>query len=62
MFFLMLYNRARMGIISFIVSVVIILVFLGIGATQGFSFEVFLGLLASGGKFFVELVKSLSAR
>jgi hypothetical protein len=48
-----------MVIISFFVSLAIILIFLGIGATRGFSFEVFFGLVAAGAKFFIELVKGL---
>ncbi len=48
-----------MAIISFLVSLAILLIFLGIGATHGFSFGVFFGLLADGAKFFIELVKAL---
>ena len=48
-----------MSILSFIVSLAILLILLGIGANHGFSFEVFLGLIIAGGSFIVELVKAL---
>ena len=48
-----------MRFLSFIISLAIVLILIGIGASQGFSFEVFLGLLAAGAKFFIELVKAL---
>ena len=49
----------HMSIFSFIVSLAILLILLGIGANQGFSVEVFLGLIIAGGSFIVELVRAL---
>lgn len=49
----------HMSILSFIVSLAILLILLGIGANHGFSVEVFLGLIIAGGNFVVELVRAL---
>ena len=48
-----------MGLLSFIVSLAIVLIFLGIGVTQGFSLEVFAGLLVAGGKFIGDVVREI---
>lgn len=48
-----------MSILSFIVSLAILLILLGIGVNQGFSVEVFLGLIVAGGNFIIELVRAL---
>jgi len=48
-----------MRFLSFIISLSIVLILIGIGATQGFSFEVYLGLLIAGGKFIVEVVRTI---
>jgi hypothetical protein len=43
--------------VSFIISLAITLILVGIGATHGFSFQVYVGMLMAGAKFIIEFIR-----
>ncbi|MGE5445980.1 MAG: hypothetical protein ACM3SR_15540 [Ignavibacteriales bacterium] len=43
--------------VSFIISLAITLILVGIGATYGFSFQVYAGMLMAGAKFIIEFIR-----
>jgi hypothetical protein len=42
---------------SFIIAGAITLILVGIGATHGFSFQVYVGMLMAGAKFIIEFIR-----